>query len=73
MADFDEDAVVSLEEYFWGKKKKTLVKKGAKRIREGTVKKVPTQIIWKSDSSDTKPDALETTAAMVALARANCD
>ena len=73
MANFGEDVVVYLGKYFWSRKEKVVVKKGAKRTREGTVKKVPTQIISKSDFSNTKHDALKTTTAMEAFARENYD
>ena len=40
MAYFGKDVVVSLGNYFWSRKEKFVVRKGAKRTREGTVKKV---------------------------------
>ena len=75
MADFGEDVVVSLGKCFWSRKDKVVVKKGAKRTREGTFKQVstPSQIIWKRDSSDTKQGALDTTAAMGDFDRENFD
>ena len=41
-----------------------MVKKGFKRMREGTFKKglVPNKITWKRDSSDTKQEAPDTTS-----------
>ena len=54
MEGFRKDVVVSLGKYFWSRKEKDVVKKGAKRTKEGTIKRVPSQIIWKSDSSETK-------------------
>ena len=42
MTDFGEDIVVSLRKYFWNKKEKSVVKKGAKRTRERTGKQVET-------------------------------
>ena len=38
MADFGEEVVVSLGQYFWSRKEKVVVKKGSKRSREGTFK-----------------------------------
>ena len=73
MENFGEDAVVSLGKYFWSRKYKSIVNKGAKRTREGTAKKVPSQIIWKRDSSDIKQGALDTTIAMGDFAGANFD
>ena len=75
MEDFGVDAVVSLGKYFWSRKDKAVVKKGAKRTREGTVKQVstPSQIIWKRDSSDTKEGSLDTTTAMGDFVGANFD
>ena len=51
------------------------MKKGTKRMREGTIKKVPTlnQIIWKSDSPDIKQGDLDTTTTMGDFAGANFD
>ena len=37
MVDFREDVVVFLGKYFWNKKEKAIIKKGTKRIREGTL------------------------------------
>ena len=66
MADFGEDAVVSLGQYFWSRKEKVVVKKGSKRSREGTFKQgsVPNQIVSKRASNDVKQKYLETVAAM---------
>ena len=70
MADFGEDAVVFLGKYFWSKKEKAILKKGSKRIREGTLKHVPTldQIVWRTDDPNEKQGALDTTATMGAFA-----
>ena len=38
MENFGKDTVVSLRKYFWSRKEKVVVKKGAKRRREGTIK-----------------------------------
>ena len=38
MTHFGEDVIVSLGKYFWSKKYKTIVKKGAKRTKEGRLK-----------------------------------
>ena len=45
MADFGEDALVSLGKYFWSRKEKIVVKKGAKRTRKCTINQVPPIII----------------------------
>ena len=75
MSDFGEGAVVSPGQYFWSRKEKGVVKKGSKRSREGTFKQgsIPNQIIWKTDSSNTKKEALDTTSAMGDFVRANFD
>ena len=75
MADFGEDVVVSLGKYFWSNKDKEVMKKGTKRMREGTNKQVPAlnQVIWKSDSPDIKKWALDTTTSMGDFARSNYD
>ena len=51
------------------------MKKGSKRKRERTFNQgvVQNHIIWKSDSSDTKQESLDTTPAMVAFGGANFD
>ena len=73
MADFGEDAVVSLRKYFWSKKDKAILKKGSKRTREGILKHVPTldQIVWRTDDPNEKQGALDTTAVMGAFAGAS--
>ena len=73
MEGFRKDVVVSLGKYFWSRKDKAIINKGAKRTREGAFKQVPTQIIWKSDSSDTKQDAFDTKPTMGAFTGANFD
>ena len=51
------------------------MKKGNKRVREGTIKWVPAlnQVIWKSISPDIKQGALDTTTTMGAFTGANID
>ena len=73
MADFGEDAVVSLRKYFWSKKDKAILKKSSKRTREGRLKHVPAfdQFVWRTDAPNEKQGALDTTAAMQAFAGAN--
>ena len=75
MANFGEDAVVSLGQYFWSRKEKAMDKKGSKRSREGTFKQgsVPNNIIWKRASIDVKQEAVKTVAAMGYFARENFD
>ena len=75
IADFCEDAVESLREYFWNKKEKDVVKKGTKRAREGTLMQgtVPNHIIWKRTSTYVKQEALETSASMGDFVGANYD
>ena len=73
IADFGEDAVVSFDKYYWSKKDKDVVKRGAKRAREISAKDVPAlgQVIWKADTSDIQQGAVETTATMGVFAGAN--
>ena len=73
MANFGEDAVVSLGKYFWSKKNKAILNKGSKRTREGTLKHLPgfDQIVWRTNSRNGNEGALDTTAAMQAFAGAN--
>ena len=54
MAYFGEDDVVSMGKYYWRKKDKVVVKRGAKRERESFSKQVPSlnQVIWKSERTD---------------------
>ena len=75
MTYFGEDDFVSLGKYFWSKKDKAVMKKGTKRTRKGTVKKVPTlnQVIWKLDSHDIKQGDLDIVAAMGAFVGTNFD
>ena len=73
MADFGEDAVISLGKYFLRKKDKAILKKGSKRTREGTLKHVHAfdQIVWRTDAINEKEGALDTTAAMGVFAGDN--
>ena len=73
MAYFGEDVVVSLGKYFWIKIDKAVMKKGTKRMREGTLKQVPdlNKFISKSNFHDIKQGALDTTTTMGYFARAN--
>ena len=75
MADFGEDAVISLGQYFWSRKEKVVVKKGTKRSREGTLVHgtIPNQVIWKMASIVFKQKSLETTTTMGAFGGANKD
>ena len=52
--------------YYWSKKDKSVVKRGAKKSREGSAKHVPAlgQVIWKADTSDIQQGAVDTTTAM---------
>ena len=52
-----------------------MIKRGAKRIREGSTKQMPplSQVLWKSDTPDIKQGALDVAAAMGAFAGANYD
>ena len=73
MADFGEDAVLSLGKYFWSKKDKAILKKASKRTREGTPKHLPgfDQIVWRTDAPNEKEGALDTTAVMGVFAGDN--
>ena len=72
-ADFGEDAVVSMGKYYWSKKDKAVVKRGAKKARQGSRKHVPAlgQVIWKEDTSDLPQGAVDAVAAMGVFAGAN--
>ena len=73
MADFGEDAVVSFGKYYWSKKYKVVVKRGAKRSRESSGINVPSigEVIWKADASDMQQGAVDTTTAMGVFYGAN--
>ena len=73
IADFGEDAVVSMGKYYWSKKDKSMVKRGAKKARQGSGKHVSAlgQFIWKVDTSDLQQGAVDTEAAMAFFVGAN--
>ena len=73
IANFGEDAVVSMGKYYWSKKDKVLVKRGTKRAREGSSKHVPSlgQVIWNVDTSDIQQGVVDTAATMGVFAGAN--
>ena len=73
IADFGEDAVVSMGKYYWSKKDKAVVKRGAKKARQGSGKHVPAlgQVIWKADTSDLPQGVVDAAAAMGVFAGAN--
>ena len=75
MADFGEDAVVSLGQYFWSSKEREVIKKGTKISREETTKHglYLDHIIWKRDSYDIRQGSLDIVTAMGAFAGANFD
>ena len=52
-----------------------MIKKGAKRTREGSTKQMPalSQVLWKSDTPNIKQGELDTPAAMEDFAGANYD
>ena len=54
IADFGDNAVVSMGKYYWSKKDKVVVKRGAKKARQGSGKHVPSlgQVICLEDTSD---------------------
>ena len=67
--------MVSMGKYYWSKKEKYLIKRGAKRTREGSTKHMPapSQIIWKLDTPDSRQGALDTKGVIGAFAGANYD
>ena len=73
MAYFGEDVVVSMGKYYWSKKDKAVVKRGAKKAREGWAKHAVAlgQVIWKADTSDIQQEAMDTTASMGVFVGAN--
>ena len=73
IADFGEDAVVSMGKYYWSKKDKVVVKRGAKRAKEISSINVPDigEVIWKADASDMQQGAVYTAAAMGVFVGAN--
>ena len=73
MADFGEDAVVSLRKYFWSKKDKAILKKVSKRTIEGTLKHVSAldQIVCRTDAPNENQGALDTIATMGSSVGAN--
>ena len=73
IADFGEDAVVSMGKYYWSKKDKVVVKRGSKKARHGSGKDVSTlgQVIWKEDTSNLPQHALDAAAAMGVFTGAN--
>ena len=52
-----------------------MIKRGAKRTREGSTKQMPPlgQVLWKIDTPDIKQGALDTTTTMGVFAGANYD
>ena len=64
--DFGEDAVVSFGKYYWSKKDKVVVKRGAMRAIEISGKNVCAigEVIWKADRSDMQQEAVDTVASM---------
>ena len=75
MADFGEDVVVSMRKYYWSKKEKSVIKRGAKRKRESSTKQMPplSHVLWKSDTPDIKQGALDTTTSMGVFVGVNYD
>ena len=75
MADFGVDVVVSMGKCYWKKKDKAVVKRGAKKAREGSSKQVASlnQVIWKEDTTDIQQGAVDRTIVMGVLAGANCN
>ena len=66
IVDFGEDAIVSFGKYYWSKKYKAVVKRGAKRARQSSGINVPAigEVIWKANTSDMQQGALDTAIAM---------
>ena len=64
ITDFGDDVVVCMGKYYLSKKDKVVMKRGSKRTREGSTKKMPalSQIIWKLYTPDNKKGALDTSA-----------
>ena len=73
ITDFGEDAVISFGKYYWSKKDKVVVKRGAKRGRESSGKNVFSicEVLWKGDTSDMQQGVVDTATAMGVFARAN--
>ena len=73
IAYFGEDAMVSMGKYYWSKKDKAMVKRGAKKVRQGSGKHVPSlgQVIWKEDTSDLPQGAVDATPTMGVFVRVN--
>ena len=73
IADFGEDTVVILGNYFWSKKQKAILKKVLKRTREGIIKHVPAldKIVWKTDAPNEKQGVVNTVATIGVFAGAN--
>ena len=73
MAYFGEDVLVSMGKYYWSKKDKYVIKRGAKKIRETSTQHMHalSQVLWKSNTPYIKQGALDTIAAMGAFAGAN--
>ena len=70
---FGEDVVVSFGKYYWNKKYKVVVKRGAKRARQSSGINVPiiSEVIWKADASDMQQGAVDTAVSMGVFAGAN--
>ena len=64
--DFGEDAVVSFGKYYWSKKYKAVVKRGAKRSRQSSGINVLAigEVIWKENASDMQQGVVDTAATM---------
>ena len=65
--------MVSFGKYYWTKKDKAVVKRGAKKAREGLGKHVSAlgQVIWKADTSDIQQGSMDTSASMGVFTGAN--
>ena len=63
IAEFGEEVVVSLNDYYWSKSEKAVVKRGSKRTRQGTIVQVsvPNQVIWKRTSTNIRREVVEKT------------
>ena len=67
--------MVCMGKYYWSKKDKVVMKRGAKRTREGSTKHMPapSHIIWKLDTPDSKQGALDTVVVIGSFKGANYD
>ena len=75
VAEFDEDIVVPIRDYYYNKSAKAMVRKGKKRSRDegGLEASISNQIIWTQQSGDPQVDAVETPTMLGAFTGTNLD